>query len=70
MRLKYCRLESSLAISAGDDGDVPSSSSSRPESGICVDNFGGGDGALNLGLVWVGLIRSGEVEILSDEWLR
>jgi hypothetical protein len=70
MRLKYCRLESSLAISAGEDGEDPSSSSSRPERGICVDSFGGGEGALNLGLDKVGLFRSGDVEMRSDDCLR
>ena len=59
-----------MAISAGEEGEDPSSSSLRPDKGNCVDNGGGGDGALNRGRVNVGLLRSGDMATLSDEVLR
>ena len=70
--MKACRFESSLAISAGEDGaEDPSSLSLRPDNGNCVDIEGGGEGALNRGRVNVGLLRSGDIDdALSEELLR
>lgn len=69
--MKACRFESSLAISAGEEGaEDPSSSSLRPDNGNCVDIEGGGEGALNRGRVNVGLLRSGDIDTLSEELLR
>jgi hypothetical protein len=64
IRLKACRFESSFAISAGEDGEEPSSSSLSPDNGNCVAKGGGGDGALNRGRVKVGLLRSGDIDAL------
>lgn len=70
IRLKACRLNSSFAISAGDEGEDPSSSLSKPDRGICVDSEGGGDGGRNRGRLCVGPFRSGDEELLSEEELR
>jgi len=63
-------LDSSFAISAGEDGEDPSSSLLKLDNGICVDSGGGGDGGRNRGLLCVGLRRSGEEELLSEDELR
>jgi hypothetical protein len=68
--LKACRLDSSFAMSAGEVGEDPSSSLLKLDRGICVDSCGGGDGGRNRGLLCVGLLRSGEEELLSEEELR
>jgi hypothetical protein len=58
IRLNACKLDNSLAISAGEEGDEPSSSSSRPDNGIFVAILGGGDGGRNTGREDFGLFRS------------
>lgn len=63
-------MNSSFAISAGDDGEDPSSSSLKLDSGIWVDSWGGGDGGRNRGLLCVGLLRSEDEELLSEDELR
>jgi hypothetical protein len=65
IRLNACRFDNSLAISAGEVGDDPSSALSRAESGI-----GAGDVGANRDLLRVGLFRSGEYGLLSMEGLR
>ena len=70
MRLNACRLDNSFAISSGEEGADPSSSSFSPDKGICVDSGnGGGDGALSFGLVRVGLLLFADVGILSEDLL-
>ena len=58
IRLNACRLDNSLAISAGDEGDEPSSSSSSPERGI-FESGGEGDGARIRSRVEDGLFEGG-----------
>jgi len=59
-----------LAIWAGEEGEDPSSSSLSPDNGICPDNdIGGGEGALNLGLVSVGLLLFVDVGMPSEDLL-
>lgn len=57
-------------MSAGELGEDPSSSLLKLDRGICVDNGGGGDGGRNRGLLCVGLLRSGDEELLSEEEVR
>jgi hypothetical protein len=72
--LKACKFDNSFAISSGEEGDEPSSSSSNPDNGSCaVGSCGGGDGCLNLGRFRVGLFFSrsdDEDEELPEDGLR
>jgi len=71
--LNACKFDNSFAISAGEEGDEPSSLSSNPDNGSCVVSCGGGDGCRNLGLVIMGLFlsRSGdEDDELPEDGLR
>ena len=71
IRLKACKFDNSLAISAGDEGDDPSLLPSSPDNGIGEESCGGGDGGRNRGLVSVGLFRcSGDGGPLSEEKLH
>ena len=69
--LKACKFDNSLAISAGDEGDDPSSLPPSLDNGICEGSCGGGDGGRNRGLVRVGLFRcSADGVLLSEDKLR
>lgn len=58
IRLNACKFDNSLAISAGEEGEEPSSSSSNPERGM-FDRGAPGDGARIRSRVDDGLLEGG-----------